>query len=182
VILRRATSEDAAALAALALKTFLDAFSATNRAEDMDVYVREFFGESQQRREIENPELITLLVEVEGTLIAFAQVRATPGHAAGDAEVVRFYVEQSHHGRGFAQTLMNAVLAEARALGATTLWLGVWEHNARAIAFYRKYGFVKVGSHPFLLGSDLQTDWEMALRMDQQTPLLDPARFRLGHV
>jgi ribosomal protein S18 acetylase RimI-like enzyme len=163
VNLRRATTDDAAALAALALKTFLDAFLAVNRAEDMDVYCREFFGEEQQRRELENAQLVTLVVEDAGTLIAFAQVRPTPGHAAGDAEVVRFYVEQSHHGRGIAQTLMAAVLTEAHALGAATLWLGVWEHNSRAIAFYTKCGFLKVGSHPFILGTDVQTDWEMAI-------------------
>jgi ribosomal protein S18 acetylase RimI-like enzyme len=163
VIIRRATPEDAAALAALALKTFVDTFAATNRAEDLDVYVREFFGEAQQRREIENPDLVTLVVEQEAALIAFAQLRPTSGHAAGDVEVVRFYVDRAHHGQGIAQTLMSAVLAEARSLAGTTLWLGVWEYNARAIAFYTKCGFVKVGSHPFILGSDLQTDWEMAL-------------------
>ena len=165
MILRRATSEDAAALAALALKTFLDTFAAVNRAEDMDVYIREFFGETQQRREIENPQLVTLVVEQDDALIAYAQVRRTPEAAAGDVEVVRFYVEQSHHGRGIAQTLMDAVFAEARTLGATTLWLGVWEHNYRAIAFYRKCGFAKVGAHAFILGSDLQTDWEMAVKL-----------------
>lgn len=165
MILRRATSEDAAALAALALKTFLDTFAAVNRAEDMDVYIREFFGETQQRREIENPDVVTLVVEQDAALIAYSQLRPTPANAAGDVEVVRFYVEQSHHGRGIAQTLMDAVFTEARALGATTLWLGVWEHNARAIAFYRKCGFAKVGAHAFILGSDLQTDWEMALTL-----------------
>ncbi len=162
-MIRRATAEDAAALAALALKTFVDTFAATNRAEDLDAYVREFFGEAQQQREIENPDLVTLVAEPDAALIAFAQLRPTPDHAAGDVEVVRFYVDQAHHGRGIAQSLMDVVLAEAHALGGRTLWLGVWERNARAIAFYTKCGFVKVGSHPFILGTDLQTDWEMAL-------------------
>ncbi len=162
MILRSATSEDAAALAAFALKTFLDAFSATNRAEDMDVYCREYFGEAQQRREIENPRLVTLLGEVDGAFIAYAQLQSTPGRAAGDVEIVRFYVDQSHHGRGIAQTLMAGCIDQARNLSGTALWLGVWERNPRAIAFYTKCGFSKVGTHPFLLGSDLQTDWEMA--------------------
>ena len=49
-------------------------------------------------------------------------------------------------------------LAAARARGAGTLWLGVWERNPRGIAFYVKCGFRDVGSKPFLLGSDWQTD------------------------
>jgi ribosomal protein S18 acetylase RimI-like enzyme len=52
---------------------------------------------------------------------------------------------------------MNAVDAAAAAR-ARTIWLGVWEHNPRAIAFYLKCGFVDVGRHPFQLGRDVQTD------------------------
>jgi len=60
---------------------------------------------------------------------------------------------------------MDAVDGQARALGARQLWLGVWEHNLRAIAFYRRVGFAQCSSHPFLLGSDLQTDWVMNRRL-----------------
>jgi ribosomal protein S18 acetylase RimI-like enzyme len=58
---------------------------------------------------------------------------------------------------------MDAVLSEAQARQARTLWLGVWERNPRAIAFYRKRGFQDVGSHEFLLGQDRQTDRVMVL-------------------
>ena len=75
---------------------------------------------------------------------------------------MRFYVDKAHHGRGIAQTLMQEAVATARKLGATTVWLGVWERNLRAIAFYVKCGFQDVGSQPFLVGSDLQTDRVMA--------------------
>jgi ribosomal protein S18 acetylase RimI-like enzyme len=77
-------------------------------------------------------------------------------------ELWRFYVDQVHHGRGVAQQLMAAVIDAARARGAGTLWLGVWEHNAKAQAFYRKFDFVVVGAHTFVLGSDVQTDRVMA--------------------
>ncbi len=42
--------------------------------------------------------------------------------------------------------------------GAKTLWLGVWERNDRAHAFYEKCGFADVGEHIFLFGTDPQTD------------------------
>jgi diamine N-acetyltransferase len=58
---------------------------------------------------------------------------------------------------------MDAVVGEARTRGAQTLWLGVWERNARAIAFYRKRGFQDVGRHQFLVGTDRQTDRLMVL-------------------
>jgi len=90
-------------------------------------------------------------------------------------ELVRFYVDRSLHGSGVARTLMNAVDAAA-ASRARTIWLGVWEHNPRAIAFYLKCGFVDVGSHPFQLGRDLQTDRIMSrAARDSDIPKYTPA-------
>jgi ribosomal protein S18 acetylase RimI-like enzyme len=42
------------------------------------------------------------------------------------------------------------------------VWLGVWERNPKAIAFYKKFGFREVGAHVFPLGSDPQRDVVMA--------------------
>ena len=155
--IRRAVSADAAAVAELAARTFVDAFGAANRPEDIAVFVARTYGEAQQRREIENPDGVTLLVEHDGALAAFAQLRRTSS-PFGEVEIARFYVDRRHHGGGIARTLMDAAFEVARELGATTLWLGVWEHNPRAIAFYRKFGFVEVGAHDFMLGRDRQTD------------------------
>jgi ribosomal protein S18 acetylase RimI-like enzyme len=77
-------------------------------------------------------------------------------------ELVRFYVDRPWHGSGVARAMMSACDDEARRRGARTLWLGVWEHNPRAIRFYEKCGFVDVGSHKFVLGDDEQTDRLMA--------------------
>jgi ribosomal protein S18 acetylase RimI-like enzyme len=57
-----------------------------------------------------------------------------------------------------AQRLMLAVHTAARAFKGQNLWLGVWERNPRAIAFYQKVGFVDRGCHDFFVGSDRQTD------------------------
>ena len=77
-------------------------------------------------------------------------------------ELKRLYVVRAWQGQGVAQALMDAALDAARARDAQTLWLGVWERNPRAVAFYRKYGFTRVGEHAFVLGGDRQTDWLLA--------------------
>ena len=41
------------------------------------------------------------------------------------------------------------------------IWLGVWEKNEKAIHFYKKNGFYKIGSHSFVMGEDVQTDYIM---------------------
>jgi len=161
MIIRRASPDDAARLADLGARTFRDTFAAHNRAEDMDAYLSRTYGEAYQRSEIADPRLITLLVEEDDALIAFAQLRATDS----ELEIARFYVDGPWHGRGVAQSLMRVIVETARELRATRIWLGVWEHNTRAIAFYIKCGFRDCGSQPFLLGSDLQTDRVMELRL-----------------
>jgi GNAT superfamily N-acetyltransferase len=80
-------------------------------------------------------------------------------------EIGRFYVDRPWQGRGLAQRLMAAARDAARDLGGITVWLAVWEHHPRAIAFYQKQGFRDVGSQPFRLGSDLQTDRVMVAEL-----------------
>lgn len=160
--IRRAVATDAAALAEFAARTFADTFAAFNRREDMDAHLTATYGARQQLDEIGDPRMITLLAVAGDTLRAYAQARPAtpPSGIAVDRpfELRRFYADRTVHGTGLAQRLMHAVRAAARASGARQLWLGVWEKNARAIAFYTKQGFVDVGATFFDVGSDRQTD------------------------
>ena len=160
--IRRAVAADAHALSDLALRTFRDTFAESNSVEDVAAHIAQWYSPTLQLAQIESPAVRTLLVEEGGTLIAYAQLRS--GHVP-DCVAVRtaielwhFYVDRAWLGRGIAQRLMQSVRDEASACGTNTIWLGVWEHNPRAIAFYRKCGFREVGSHAFFLGSDRQTD------------------------
>jgi ribosomal protein S18 acetylase RimI-like enzyme len=166
--IRHAAVDDAARIAELAARTFADWFGADNRAEDMDAHLVRSYGEAQQRCEIEDRDWVTLVAESDGRAIAYAQVKRghAPACVGGEApvEIARFYVDRAFHGRGIAQALMAKTIDAARELGGETIWLGVWERNPRAIAFYEKSGFRDCGSQPFLLGSDLQTDRVMVLQ------------------
>ena len=168
--IRSATSEDASVLSALASRTFNDTFAGVNSPEDMAAHNARSYGAAIQREEIESPSIRTLLVEAAGQAIAYAQLRQIAAPACVDTqptiELWRFYVDKAAIGRGVAQRLMDAVLQVAKDVGANSIWLGVWEHNPRAIAFYRKCLFSEIGSHVFQLGADMQTDliFERALR------------------
>ncbi|HEX6643295.1 MAG TPA: GNAT family N-acetyltransferase [Gemmatimonadales bacterium] len=160
--MRRGRVEDAPALARYAAACFEAAFGSANDPADMAAYVREAFGPAQQASELADPAFATFLAEIGPALAGYAQLtagRRDPAVAgARPIELKRFYVGAEWHGRGVAQALMAAVLAEARRLGADVVWLCVWEHNPRARAFYRKAGFDDAGTAPFQLGRDLQTD------------------------
>jgi GNAT superfamily N-acetyltransferase len=162
VHIRSGTIQDAAALAAFAARTFAETFADDNAAADMQAHLGRTYGVVQQTAELTSPAVITLLAEDEGRLVGYAQVRYGPAppcvQPAGAIELHRFYVDRPAHGTGLAQQLMAAVNAAARTAGARHVWLGVWERNARALRFYAKCGFVDVGSHDFVLGTDRQTD------------------------
>jgi ribosomal protein S18 acetylase RimI-like enzyme len=75
------------------------------------------------------------------------------------------YVSQRWHGLGIAHEIMREVLATARLAASDRIWLGVWQRNERALAFYRKFGFEVVGDHTFQFGNDPQRDLVMALEV-----------------
>lgn len=162
IVIRAGVATDATALAALAARTFRETFAADNRPEDMALHIAHAYGTSQQLSELVDPDIGTLLVEVDGQLAGYAQVRSgvAPACVKGEAplELWRFYIAQPWHGQGVAQALMRRVESEAYRRGGRTLWLGVWERNERAKAFYHRNGFMDVGSHVFIVGTDAQTD------------------------
>lgn len=170
--IRRATLDEAAALSAFAARAFRDTFGADNSPEDMDAYVAATFSPELQAAEIADPRTVVLVVDaaacaadstmLTGSFAGYAQLctSVAPAEVDGAApiELQRFYIASEWHGSGLAQALMREVLRVAATRDARTLWLGVWERNHRALAFYTKAGFTRVGSHGFQLGSDLQTD------------------------
>lgn len=168
--IRKAQPSDASRLAQFARQIFRETFRPHNSEADMCAYLDSSFGTPQQKRELDDPAIATLLAEEGDRLVGYAQLRHSETPACVDRplpiELWRFYVARDRHGTGLAQRLIREVTVEARAQGAQTIWLGVWEHNLRAQAFYKKTGFVDVGSHPFLLGSDLQTDRIMVSPLD----------------
>jgi GNAT superfamily N-acetyltransferase len=162
-MIRLGVPADAAALAELAARTFSDTFAADNRPEDMAAHEAEAYGPLIQGRELADPNITTLLVDMGDQFAGYAMVRNHPPPppcvtGPNQIELWRFYVVKNWHGKGVAQALMNRVYAEARRDGADTLWLGVWEHNPRAQVFYRKCGYTDVGTQTFNVGDDVQTE------------------------
>ena len=162
VTIRGANTTDANLLADLGRRTFQETFSADNTRENMDAYVASSFSVAQQTAELADPASTFLIAEVNGVAAGYAKLH--PGELAAGIEgakpieLVRLYVSREWLGRGVGEALMRACLDHARSAGYETIWLGVWERNARAQAFYRKWNFRAVGEHIFQLGSDPQRD------------------------
>lgn len=165
VHLRIAGLQDAELLARLGARTFSDQFAADNTAEDMAEYLQKAFSKQKLIDELEIAESVFIIAESEGNAIGYARLLGgsteTCVSDTNPVELVRIYVVQEWKGKRVGSLLMQKCLEEARGRGYATIWLGVWEKNPNAITFYQKWGFEKVGTHTFKLGSDLQQDWIM---------------------
>jgi ribosomal protein S18 acetylase RimI-like enzyme len=166
VQIRPATVADAEALTQIGARTFFETFAADNSPEDMRLFLESTWRPELQRAEIQDEGMDTLLAcDAAGLLAGFAQIRVARPPAGIEAhapvELKRFYVDKPWHGTGLARTLMEAAEHTARARGGREFWLGVFQRNERALAFYRKCGFRNVGTQVFVVGTDPQKDYVM---------------------
>lgn len=178
--LRHARHEDAVELAAFAARTFEDTYGSDTPGrigpEHIALHLATAFGARQQAAELADPAVVTVLAECDGRLAAYAQVRRAlvPPCVGGRApiELHRLYVDRAWHGGGIGQRLMAEIDAIAAGrFGGATLWLKVWERNARAIAFYAKCGFVDVGIADYFVGADRLTDRVLVRPLDPQAAM-----------
>jgi len=168
LVIRHCDRKDLATLRALGVKTFTETFLSDNTPDDIATYVNEHFSIRQLEQELDDPFSMFLLVGYLGIPVAymklnFEQAQTERDHP-GSLEIQRIYVLQEYKGMRIGKRLIDKAREIANREHLDYIWLGVWEHNSRAIAFYEKQGFKKFATHSFNLGNDVQQDHIM--RMD----------------
>jgi ribosomal protein S18 acetylase RimI-like enzyme len=162
VYIRRANVQDAILIADLSRRTFYDSFQAFNTPENMEKFMNEQFSRERLIGEFYDPRNTFLLACQGDEILGYTKLRESEADSdrpgPGALEIVRIYTTQDAIGRGIGSLLMKEALSVARKKKFSVIWLGVWEHNDRAIAFYKKWGFERYGQHIFMLGDDAQTD------------------------
>lgn len=161
--------DNAALIADMSRRTFYESFSADNTKENMEIFLDTQFSRESLMAEVGQPGNTFLLAILDDRPAGYARLSEnSPPPALGSApaiEIVRIYAEQWAIGKGVGNALMSRALDLAMQKKLTYAWLGVWEHNHRAIAFYTKWGFEQFGEHIFLVGNDPQTDWWMRKKL-----------------
>jgi diamine N-acetyltransferase len=162
--LRSAGPQDVELYRAAADRFFRDTYGHdAHHAKVMDQHCGDNFGAGIIAAQLSDPDVTALIAELGSATVGLAQWRID-----GDAvELERIYVDRACHGTGLGKALLAAVAADATRRGKRSLYLGVWDRNERAIAFYRRQGFVVTGTVDFLLAGAAQTDLLMRRELAQ---------------
>ncbi len=178
--IRVATIQDAELLTKIGSTAFSAAFASQNTVEDMQIYLSEAYYPQKQLAELQAPQTRFLILEKDQEPIGFVKmVEFSPSDerefVLDDKElltkkllqIAKIYLLPEFTGSGTGNLLMNESLLIAQDEGFEGVWLCVWEENPRAIRFYEKYGFRKIGKTEFLLGKSPQTDWVMVKLLEE---------------
>jgi ribosomal protein S18 acetylase RimI-like enzyme len=131
----------------------------------MQLYIDTYFNPKRVLEEINSNTIQFYLAFASTELVGYIKARTedNPPELAGvkHIEIERIYVHPGYKGLKIGKQLIDHAAIEAKQQGYEVLWLGVWEKNENAIAFYKKQGFTIFGEHDFVLGTDAQKDWLM---------------------
>jgi ribosomal protein S18 acetylase RimI-like enzyme len=161
---------DVDVLAELSRRTFIETFAAANTPEDMAAHIAKAYAADKLAAELKAPGSSFFFIELDDEPVGYLKVNAGSSQTDrvdGDTlEVERIYVAAEHQGRRLGKTLLEFAIDLAVRQGRDAVWLGVWEKNAKAMAFYERRGFVRFGAHDYVVGSDVQVDFLMRLALD----------------
>lgn len=162
ITFKKVEADDAPVLLELSRGVFFDAFYHQNKPEDMETYAARNFTPERIQQELVTSGSHFYFVYADDQLAGYLKLNYGSAqsdlHEEDSMEVERIYVSADFQGQGIGQQLLVFALQKACKDKMQSVWLGVWEHNYGAIRFYERYGFVRFGSHNFMLGTDEQTD------------------------
>jgi diamine N-acetyltransferase len=167
--IRPANLADAADLAAFGRQTFFDTFGHLYPPEDATFFSDQRFSLERTRADITEPGRYIQLAYQGDMLVGFLDCGdlglPVPAPNPTGLELYRLYLDNNAKGTGLAQTLMDMAIDWAKTRQASSLYLGVYCDNARAQAFYRKYGFEIIASYQFKVGNTLDDERIMELKL-----------------
>lgn len=166
-VIKECSLEDIENVKYISEKTFYETFSEDNTEENMENYLKENFSYDKMTSEISNTYSKFYIVESNDEVVAYMKINFDKAQTEegydNTIEVQRIYVLEDFKGKRIGKALIQKAIEIGKESNVDYLWLGVWEHNIKAIGFYEKLGFKKFDTHIFKLGDDEQVDHLMKL-------------------
>ncbi len=156
-------------LQTISRSTFAQTFDEHNNPDDMQAYLNASFSAEKLSAELNNKNSAFYFAIDNNINTVVGYLKVNTGDAQSEKkdlnafEIERIYVDKAYFGKKVGQILFDKAIEIAKSKKVSYVWLGVWEENHRALAFYTKNGFVAFDKHLFKLGNDEQTDIMMKL-------------------
>ncbi len=151
----------------ISIKTFKQAFGNDNTKENLLSYLDKSFNIGSLLAQINHPNSKFYFVYLEKVIVGYFKINIgesqTELQKTESLELERIYIYKVYQNKGFGKIILNEVKNLATIMQKNFVWLGVWEHNLKAISFYQNFGFQKFDEHIYIIGNDPQTDWMMQL-------------------
>jgi diamine N-acetyltransferase len=147
-VIRKADTTDVHVIGTLAHAIWPETYGSIISKPQLQYMLDLFYSEESLKRQMEEGhEFLLALMNAE--TVGFASY--SHSDKAATYKVHKLYVHPLLHGKGFGQKLLDRIIKDIKAKGATKLRLNVNRHN-RAISFYEKYGFKKIGEEDLAIG------------------------------
>lgn len=146
-------------------RVFQDAYDGLIAQPSIDAYMEKSFDANRIKAELSNSHSAFFFLSIDGVLAGCLKVNEAPAQTdindSQSLEIERIYLAKAFQNQGHGNILMNKAVEIANQHRMKYIWLGVWENNARALRFYKRNGFYKIGMHGFVMGEEKQTDYIM---------------------
>ena len=163
--IKKCTLEDSRKLQEISYETFNETFKHQNSPENMNAYLERAFNLKQLEKELSNISSQFFFVYFDNEVAGYLKVNTNDAQSeemgAESLEIERIYIKKKFQKHGLGKYLLNKAMEIAMERNKKKSWLGVWEKNENAIAFYIKMGFVQTGAHSFYMGDEEQIDFIM---------------------
>jgi len=163
--IKKCTLEDLRKLQEISYETFNETFKHQNSPENMISYLGRAFNLKQLEKELSNFSSQFFFVYFNNEVAGYLKVNTNDAQSEEmgneSLEIERIYIKNKFQKHGLGKYLLNKAMEIAMERNKEKIWLGVWDKNENAIAFYKKMGFVQTGAHSFYMGDEEQMDFIM---------------------
>ena len=151
---RSGTPQDALCLGVLATQVFLDTYATKGIRPDLAREALAVFSQKTFAARLTDSNICFILAEVQGYLVAFAEValgKACPARRVVGVELARLYVQRHFQRLGIGQALARGAERLAREHGFASVWLTAWSGNIPALSFYPAIGYRDIGVTEYVI-------------------------------
>ena len=167
--LQKITKNNVQDLQEVSIQTFTETFKDNNSEKSLNDYLNTAYELTKLEKELENPHSEFYFAYFNNELAGYLKININDAKSKkmgeNALEVERIYIKKSFKRRAIGLHLIETAEQLAKKYQKNLMWLGVWEYNPKAIAFYETLGFKVIGAHSFFMGEEEQTDLIMSKQL-----------------